>query len=164
MNNKVECLKEEDGYIIPEHYKATKYQAIEILRDTLDEKQYIGFCSGLIIKYITRANAKNRLRNYTKAKYYLDELINTLSFKYNVAEDRIKPAYYKNNQIETIDMIDDQLGRDNEVLIGFYAGVILKYVFRAMHKHGYEDFIKAKYYLDRALEFHVKEYKVKEES
>ena len=147
-------LKQEDGYIIPSHYMGNKYQTIEFLREFLNEKQYCGFCAGLSIKYISRSNENNRVRNYTKAKYYLDECINYLNSKDTTVktdQNRITPDYYKKGNIEVIDMIDDQFGTDMDLLIGFYSGVIIKYLFRFTHKHGLEDLEKAKYYLDRIL-------------
>ena len=103
----------------------------------------------MIIKYICRADfSKDKLRDYTKANYYLDQIINS----YNNDEklnNRVNPSYYKKHSFEAIDIIEDQM--NNEEIDGFYAGIILRYILRAEHKHGLEDYKKAKWYLDRRL-------------
>lgn len=144
-------LKSEDGYIIPSHYCHGKYQTIDIIRDLLTEEQYIGWSTGLIFKYLSRATKDTRERCYTKAKYYLDDLVNVLS-KQNpkISDEKLKPKYYKNTSIETIDAIEDQL--TEEGLIGFYLGVIIRHIFRAPYKHKLEDYIKAQYYMNKLVE------------
>ena len=64
-----QLLKEEDGYIIPEHYKGKSYQSIEIIRKVLTKNQFLGFTSGLAINYLTRLTENNRERNLKKATY-----------------------------------------------------------------------------------------------
>ncbi len=141
---------EENGYIIPKHYVAGKYQLIDIMEDQLSKEGFQGWAKGLILKYTARVDADNKLRSLTKAKYYLDELINFLSTTDEVSEEHVKPAYYKNQNIETIDIIEDQL-TPNE-LEGFYQGMVIRYICRSTYKnHNLDDFIKAKYYLDRLI-------------
>lgn len=159
--NKINCLKESDGYITPTHYMSGKYQVIEIMRNTLTPKQYHGFCIFQTIKYLTRIDITDKdksLRNCTKTKYYLDELINYLSSSEKVDKERINPKYYKKeDSIELMDYIDDQFKDDFELLSGAYFGTILKYLYRSSHKHGLEDLEKAKWYLDRIIEMLKKE-------
>lgn len=146
--------EEKDGYIIPSHYTLNKYQLIDIMESQLSKEGFCGFCKGLILKYLLRKNGDNILRNCTKAKYYLDELINFLSETDKSNEDHIKPSYYKNDKLglETIDIIEDQL--PTEELQGLYIGMVIRYVCRCSYKeHMLDDLIKAKYYLDRLIEF-----------
>lgn len=59
----------------PEHYKKGKYEVIEIVEGELTDEEFKGFCKGLIIKYILRADSKNGLEDYEKAQWYLNRLI-----------------------------------------------------------------------------------------
>jgi len=64
--------------INPAHYKAGKIEVIEIMKDQLSPEEFKGFCKGLIIKYICRADHKNGLEDYKKAQWYLNRLIKEL--------------------------------------------------------------------------------------
>lgn len=80
-------LKECNGLTIkndpvnPNHYKNGKMDAITIMQNTLTEEEFKGFCKGLIIKYIYRADSKNGIEDYKKAQWYLNKLIKTLEKK-----------------------------------------------------------------------------------
>jgi len=146
--------EEKDGYIIPTHYTLNKIQLIDVMESQLSKEGFIGFCKGLILKYLLRKNDDNDLRTSTKAKYYLDELINFLSETDKPDETHLKPSYYKNDKLglETIDIIEDQLPK--EELKGFYSGMVIRYVCRSSYKdHMLDDLIKAKYYLDRLIDY-----------
>lgn len=153
-NNKEKIT--EEGYILPNHYMPEgHYQTIDIIQDQLSDKSFIAFCKFLIIKYLIRvedASKENKIRSYTKADYYLNELINRRSkTSEEVKEERIKPSYYKKHALEVVDVIEDQF--DEEEVCGAYVGVIIKYLLRAEKKHGLEDYKKAKYFLDRLLNY-----------
>lgn len=77
--NKKEEVKED--HINPSHYKHGKIEAIDILKDQLTSEQFKGFCKGLIIKYIIRADYKNGLEDYKKAQWYLNYLIKEMEEK-----------------------------------------------------------------------------------
>lgn len=64
--------------INPSHYKKGKIEVIDIMKDQLSSEQFKGFCKGLILKYICRADHKNGLEDYKKAQWYLNCLINTI--------------------------------------------------------------------------------------
>lgn len=68
----------ENKNINPEHYKRGRFEAIEIIRDKLTPEEFKGFCKGLILKYIIRADFKNGLEDYEKAEWYLKYLIEDL--------------------------------------------------------------------------------------
>lgn len=61
--------------INPSHYKSGKIEVIDIMKDQLSKEQFKGFCKGLILKYICRADHKNGLEDYKKAQWYLNYLI-----------------------------------------------------------------------------------------
>lgn len=138
-----------DGFIIPSHYMEKKYQTIDILEDLLTPDQYIGFNIGLCLKYMSRADYNKPLEDYTKASYYLNNVIMFMSRDNKVEEERVNPNHFKHQKIETIDMLDDQL--DDDGLHGFYKGIIIKYLLRYKYKNGLEDLKKANYYLDRFI-------------
>ena len=62
------------------------------------------------------------------------------------------PSHYNHGKIETIDYIEDCLGI--EKFIGFCIGNVLKYISRAGYKGDayLEDYKKAKWYLNKAVE------------
>lgn len=69
--------------INPNHYKSGKIEVIEIMQDQLSSEQFKGFCKGLILKYLCRADHKNGLEDYKKAQWYLNRLINVMEEKEN---------------------------------------------------------------------------------
>ena len=60
----------------PQHYTQGKYETIEVI-ESITGEHYRGYLVGNIIKYLTRYNLKNGIEDLEKAKWYLDELINT---------------------------------------------------------------------------------------
>lgn len=66
------------------------------------------------------------------------------------AKDSVNhPAHYTTGKMEVIDILKDKLSPDQ--FQGFLIGNILKYVIRAPHKNGQEDYKKAKWYLERLI-------------
>lgn len=144
---------EKEGYIMSSHYTQGKYELIDIMEDQLSITRFIGWCKGIVLKYVIRVSESNETneRALTKASYYLDELIKYLKSRgYEENEDHIKPPYYHKNNLETIEVIEDKLPQ--EELEGFYQGMIIRYVVRSSYK-GYllDDLIKAQYYLNRYI-------------
>ena len=70
-------MAEKDN-INPNHYKHGSIEVIDIMKDQLSPEEFKGFCKGLIIKYLCRADHKNGLEDYEKAKWYLDKLVEVL--------------------------------------------------------------------------------------
>ena len=70
--------KEINEHINPAHYKAGKIEVIKIMEDQLSAEEFKGFCKGLILKYILRADHKNGFEDYKKAQWYLNYLIKEL--------------------------------------------------------------------------------------
>lgn len=64
--------------INPPHYKQGSIEVIEILKDQLSTNEFRGFCKGLILKYIFRADHKNGVEDYKKAQWYLNVMISEM--------------------------------------------------------------------------------------
>jgi len=60
------------------------------------------------------------------------------------------PPHYNQGAIECIDAIEAALGSNAEY---YYQGNILKYVWRYKYKSGVEDLEKAKWYLNRMIDY-----------
>lgn len=61
----------------PSHYKLEglePYQSIDVIKSVL-KTQFKAFCIGNALKYLIRAEKKNGLEDYKKAKVYLDWII-----------------------------------------------------------------------------------------
>lgn len=69
--------KQKDN-INPQHYKVGGLEVIDIMKAKLSPTQFAGFCKGNVIKYILRADHKNKAEDLKKAKFYLERLINEL--------------------------------------------------------------------------------------
>lgn len=74
------CGASEDK-INPDHYKIGGIETFDILRAKLSPTQLAGFCKGNVLKYITRADHKDKVDDLKKAKWYLDKLIEELDGK-----------------------------------------------------------------------------------
>ena len=61
------------------------------------------------------------------------------------------PNHYTQGSIETIDYMESVLTKDE--LLGSYKFNVLKYVSRERYKNGLEDLKKARWYLNRLIEY-----------
>lgn len=59
----------------PEHYKQGGLEVVDIWRAKLSPEEFKGLCKGNILKYVMRADYKNHLEDYKKARVYLEWLI-----------------------------------------------------------------------------------------
>ena len=66
---------ENDNVNSPKHYKleGLDVEAIDIIKATV--KDFNSFCHGNIIKYVLRANKKNGIEDFKKAKKYIERMI-----------------------------------------------------------------------------------------
>jgi hypothetical protein len=64
--------------INPNHYKIGGLETFDYLKAKLTPSQLAGFCKGNVIKYISRADHKDKIEDLKKAKWYLDKLIEAL--------------------------------------------------------------------------------------
>lgn len=72
--------KKNDVVSNPDHYKmeGLGIEVKDIIKSALGTVGFLGFYKGNIIKYILRANKKNGLEDYKKARQYLDWYIQEL--------------------------------------------------------------------------------------
>ncbi len=72
----------------PNHYGGdTTYECIKVLKAWLSFNEYIGFLRGNVIKYLCRSGKKDDyLQDCEKARWYLDEIINSFEEYINDAE------------------------------------------------------------------------------
>lgn len=56
----------------PSHYADKEIEVIDYIKDTLTHEQYIGYCLGNVIKYISRYRKKNGKEDLQKAMTYLE--------------------------------------------------------------------------------------------
>lgn len=147
----------EEGFILPNHYMSGKYQMIDIIKDQLTPVAFWGFNKFYCIKYLMRVASpsidfKTKLRAYKKANYYLNELVSNYAKEFNFdISKNIESNNYKNHSLEVVDIVEDQF--DSEELIGAYTGTILKYILRARHKEGFDDYKKAQWFLNRLINY-----------
>lgn len=76
------------------------------------------------------------------------------NFKSSVNEEfkeHVIPNHYMYANITPIDVIEADF--PIEQYLGFSKGLILKYLMRAEHKNGLEDYIKIQYYLEKLIQF-----------
>ena len=60
----------------PNHYKlGCEIESIEIIKRVLGTQGFVAFCLGNILKYLIRAEKKNKLEDYKKAAKYLEWVI-----------------------------------------------------------------------------------------
>jgi hypothetical protein len=66
---------ENDNVNSPNHYKldGLEVEAIDVIKATV--KDFNSFCHGNIIKYVLRANKKNGVEDFKKAKKYIEMMI-----------------------------------------------------------------------------------------
>ncbi|WP_405358134.1 DUF3310 domain-containing protein [Fusobacterium polymorphum] len=57
------------------HYQICGFNSIKIIKRVLGTKGFVAFCLGNILKYLIRAEKKNRLEDYKKAAKYLEWVI-----------------------------------------------------------------------------------------
>jgi len=72
------CTLTKKDNINPDHYKFGGIETFDYLKAKLSPTQLAGFCKGNIIKYVSRADHKNKVEDLKKAKWYLDKLIEEL--------------------------------------------------------------------------------------
>ena len=72
----------------PNHYKlGCGVESMEIIKRVLGLRNFVAFCLGNILKYLIRAEKKNKLEDYKKAAKYLEWVIERdNSDKYGIIE------------------------------------------------------------------------------
>ena len=71
----------------PDHYTQGGIEVIEYIRAKLSEPQFVGYCLGNTLKYVSRAGHKgDALEDYRKAQVYLRWAVETLE-QHDKSED-----------------------------------------------------------------------------
>jgi hypothetical protein len=68
----------QDNVNSPSHYGQGEIEAIDYIKDTLTEEEWIGYLRGNISKYLHRWRYKNGLEDLKKAQWYLNRLTNSM--------------------------------------------------------------------------------------
>lgn len=69
--------KKNDNVVSPKHYQleGLGIESVEVIKSVLGKKGFTKFCLGNVLKYTMRAEKKNGLEDYKKARHYLQWLI-----------------------------------------------------------------------------------------
>ena len=127
------------------HYQICGFNSIEIIKRVLGLKGFVAFCLGNILKYLIRAEKKNKTEDYKKAAKYLEWVI-----------ERDRSDKYGNIVLEDINELERGLGVEWSKIISEIAKDLsienafeLDSVFRNIFSENYEiardilnDFIK----------------------
>lgn len=70
-----EILRENDRNDHPSYYTNKQVEVIDYIWDTLTPEEFTGFCTGNILKYISRWRHKGGVEDLKKARSYLDWVI-----------------------------------------------------------------------------------------
>src|SRR5690625_4169870 len=65
------CASKYDNVNSPNHYTQGKYEVIDYIKDKLTNEQYIGYCLGNVLKYVSRHDLKGGKEDLEKAQVYL---------------------------------------------------------------------------------------------
>lgn len=74
IKNREIKLNDNNNIKSPKHYRleGLNIESIDVIKATLGKEGFKAFCKGNIMKYLIRAEKKNGLEDYKKAKTYLD--------------------------------------------------------------------------------------------
>ena len=67
--------------IKPSYFRLHDLETVDVIEDQFEEEEVVGAYTGVIIKYLLRAEKKSGLEDYKKAQYYLNRLIEYLMDK-----------------------------------------------------------------------------------
>lgn len=62
----------------PSHYTYGEIEVIDYIRDKLNPGEFVGYCEGNVIKYVSRWPYKGGVEDLKKAQVYLQWMIETL--------------------------------------------------------------------------------------
>jgi len=130
----------------PNHYKLDcGVESIEIIKRVLGLKGFVAFCLGNILKYLIRAEKKNKAEDYKKAAKYLEWVIKSKSSdKYNIAEYSEPDDLFKIFNVEWSQIISE-IAKDLSIENAFELDSIFRNIFSEnyeMARDILDDFIK----------------------
>jgi hypothetical protein len=76
--------KDSDGDPVnhPPHYTSGGIEVIDYMEAKMTSEQFIGYCLGNVIKYVSRSDKKNNLvEDFKKAQWYLNRLVSFIDKK-----------------------------------------------------------------------------------
>ena len=130
----------------PNHYKlGCGIESIEIIKRVLGLRGFVAFCLGNILKYLIRAEKKNKLEDYKKAAKYLEWVIERDNHdKYAVIQIIDINALEKDLGVEWNKIISE-IAKDLNVENAFELDAIFRNIFSEnyeMARDILDDFIK----------------------
>ena len=130
----------------PNHYKLDcGVESIEIIKRVLGLKGFVAFCLGNILKYLIRAEKKNKAEDYKKAAKYLEWVIKSKSSDtYNIAEYSEPDDLFKIFNVEWSQIISE-IAKDLSIENAFELDSIFRNIFSEnyeMARDILDDFIK----------------------
>ncbi|ASJ57559.1 hypothetical protein BP422_15695 [Brevibacillus formosus] len=72
IDQAVEQGQQDDPVNHPVHYATGGIETIDIIRAKLTTDEFVGFCKGNVLKYVTRASLKGGEEDLRKAAKYLE--------------------------------------------------------------------------------------------
>lgn len=74
-------MSEDDRVKFPGHYiSATGMECVDAIRAALTREEYLGWCSGNVIKYLWRWRSKGGVEDLKKAREYLNFVIDRAEY------------------------------------------------------------------------------------
>lgn len=64
-------IQDSDPVTKPPHYTQGDIETIDYIRDKLTDEEFVGYCKGNVLKYISREKYKNGTEDLKKAQVYL---------------------------------------------------------------------------------------------
>lgn len=95
-----------DNVNSPNHYTAGGIETIDYIKAKQSPEQFYGYCTGNILKYVSRARFKNNLEDLKKAKVYLDWLIENEEKQAEKLEAAKRSLFSKRKRVKRDGMIN----------------------------------------------------------
>jgi len=67
-----------DNVKSPKHYTHGRIEVIDYIRDKLTEDEFVGYCIGNVMKYVSRYRHKGGVEDLQKADVYLNWAIESM--------------------------------------------------------------------------------------
>ena len=77
----------------PNHYTTGEVEVIDYIRDKLTDEEFVGYCSGNVLKYISRWRHKGGIEDLRKAAVYLNWQIEAL-VKVSATRPKVEPTEF----------------------------------------------------------------------
>lgn len=139
MENKVDNINNAN------HYQVCGFNSIKIIEKILGKDGFVAFCLGNILKYLIRAEKKNKLEDYKKAAKYLEWVIERESYeKYEVIQIADEEDLERQLEVDWSKIISE-ISKDLSIKNAFELDAIFRNIFNEnyeMARDILDDFIK----------------------